>query len=194
MTDSPVAPSVIGGVALLERAIAYTRGSLQLVRPHLMDRPTPCRGWNLTQLLDHMNDSLIALQEAGDTGQLGLYVPEEPGPDDPVERLRTRACQLLGSWTKARPPDSVDVGDSTLLSSLLTGTGALEIAVHGWDVAQACGEDRPIPGALAEALLALAPLLVTADDRPERFGPPIPVAPDAGPGERLLALAGRRRD
>ena len=75
---------------------------------------------------------------------------------------------------------------------MLTRAGALEIAVHGWDVARACGEDRPIPAELAEQLLDLLPVLVTDADRVERFAAPIAVPPSAGPGDQLVARLGRR--
>ena len=191
---SHAAPALTGGVALLERAIGYTRGSLQLVRPSLMHRFTPCRGWDLADLLAHMDDSLTALHEAGDTGHVAPPAPRgsaatEP-PDEPVERLRRSACSLLGSWA-SQPPTSVEVGDMALASTLLMTTGALEIAVHGWDVARACDADRPLPEALADDLLRLAPLVISAADRPERFAPPVAVPPSAGSGERLLAYLGR---
>jgi uncharacterized protein (TIGR03086 family) len=67
----------------------------------------------------------------------------------------------------------------------------VEIAVHGWDVAQACGRPRPIPPQLAEELLQLAPLLVTDADRPGRFAPPVAVPAGASPGDRLVAFLGR---
>ena len=66
------------------------------------------------------------------------------------------------------------------------------MAVHGWDVARACGRDRPVPPSLAEELLDLSPLFVSAADRPGRFAPPVDVPPLAGPGDRLVAFLGRR--
>jgi len=90
-------------VALLERAISYTLGNLRQVTPDALDRPTPCRQWDLRALLEHMDDSLAALQEASDLGDVAL------GPvrchADPaanlVGALRSRAGRLLGAWTRA---------------------------------------------------------------------------------------------
>ncbi|NRQ35642.1 TIGR03086 family protein, partial [Nonomuraea sp. NN258] len=56
--------ALIQGVALLERAIDYTLGSLRVVTPAVLCRPTPCAGWSLQELLDHLHDSLEALNEA----------------------------------------------------------------------------------------------------------------------------------
>lgn len=76
-------------------------------------------------------------------------------------------------------------------AGLLTGVGAVEVAVHGWDVAWACGRPRPIPEALAAELLALAPFFVTPFDRPVRFAVPLQPAAVGDPYEELLAFLGR---
>lgn len=183
--------ALIGGIGLLERAVNFTLGSLHLVTPACLPRPTPCRAWTLRELLAHMDDSLCALHEAADLGHVGLDVPEA-GRGDPVAVLKNRACHLLSAWTAVRAPGSVSVGDSRLTTSILTGAGAVEVAVHGWDVARACGYDRPLPEPLAEELLELAPFFVTDDDRPARFDRPSPVSPLAGASDHLLAFTGRR--
>lgn len=184
------AAALMGGIGLLERAVGYTLGSLHLVTPEHMSRPTPCRAWNLEALLAHMNDSLLALHEAADIGHVELDVPD-PAPGDPVATLRGRACCLLGAWTAPDRPGAVSVGGSALSTSILTSTGAVEVAAHGWDVAQACGVARPIPRPLAEELLELVPLFVTDLDRPGRFDPAVAIAPGAGASDRLLAFLGR---
>ncbi|HVW43526.1 MAG TPA: TIGR03086 family metal-binding protein [Amycolatopsis sp.] len=185
------AAALMGGIGLLERAVNYTLGSLLLVTPAHMSRPTPCRAWDLEALLAHMNDSLLALHEAADLGHVGLDVPG-PVPGDPVATLRDRACCLLGAWAVAEAPASVSVGGNALSTSILTSTGAVEIAAHGWDVAQACGRPRPIPPSLAEELLELAPFFVTDLDRPGRFDPAVVISPAATASDRLLAFLGRR--
>lgn len=186
----PRAAALIGGVSLLERAISYTLGSLLEVRPELMSRPTPCSAWDLRALLVHMNDSLLALHEAARIGRIG---PEQSTTDgDLVGLLRQRACLLVGAWSGARVPGPVFVAGSPLTTGIVTGAGALEVTVHGWDVALACGQDRPIPAALAEELLELAPFFVDDVDRPARFAPRVAVCRGATTGDRLLAFVGRR--
>ena len=64
--------------------------------------------------------------------------------------------------------------------------------MHGWDVAQACGVDRPLPAGLALELLDVVPLFVGADDRPGRFAERVDVPVHARPSTRLLAATGRR--
>ena len=193
MIDERGTTALLGGVELLERAIGYTQGSLVLVRSDALDNATPCADWDLSGLLAHMTDSLVTLSEAAELGHVGLE-PSEPTGDfarDAVATLHRRACHLLGAWSQVDAPRQVSVGDRPLMGSVLTGTGALEIAVHGWDVAQACGQDRPIPAALAEDLLELAPLLVSDADRPDRFAAPVRISPLARPSDQLVAHLGR---
>ncbi|MBF8194151.1 maleylpyruvate isomerase N-terminal domain-containing protein, partial [Nonomuraea sp. K274] len=58
------AQALTAGVALLERAIDYTLGSLRVVTPAVLCRPTPCAGWDLQTLLEHVHDSFETLNEA----------------------------------------------------------------------------------------------------------------------------------
>ena len=180
------------GLELLERAIGYTRVQLQVVTPAMLCRPTPCTAWTLRCLLDHMTDSLDALTEAADLGEVVLTMPAGavPSPVDAVEGLRARACALLGAWTAVADDRDVTVGDQALSSSLLACAGALEVAVHGWDVSQATGVREPIPAALARDLLTWADLLVGDGDRPHRFDYPVDGF-SIGPSSRLLRVLGR---
>jgi uncharacterized protein (TIGR03086 family) len=188
MTESALAP-LIGSVALLERAITYTLGSLHLVTPAAMGEPTPCRAWDLRALLGHMDDSLTALDEALDTGHVAL--DPLPPATDPVSAVKDRACRLLGAWSGALDRDAVTVAGCPVTTTVVMTAGAVEIAVHGWDVAKACGQVRPLPTPLAEELLALAPLFVTPADRPGLFARPVAPPPGAGPTDRLIAYLGR---
>jgi uncharacterized protein (TIGR03086 family) len=196
MTDNRTRGAALEGITLLERAVSYTLGSLHLVTQDAMARPTPCREWDLRALLAHMNDSLLALCEAIDVGQVDLDLGRDVGPGlgpsvDPVASLRNRACRMIGSWSATGSLDVVSIAGLPLSAGIVTSTGAVEVAVHGWDVARACGRDRPIPAAFAEELVELLPYFVTAGDRPGRFAAPVAVPAGAGPGGRLLALLGR---
>jgi uncharacterized protein (TIGR03086 family) len=195
--DDRPAPGDLDGTSLLERAVSYTRGSLQLVASTPLTASTPCRGWNLEVLLRHMNDSLAAFTEAAEIGYVDLVPVRDTGVvGDPsrvlVDRLRGRACALLAAW--AHPvTEPMRVADRVLRSDLLASAGSLEIAVHGWDVAQACGVNRPLPPALAADLLDVVPTLVSDDDdRPGRFAHPVDVNAHVPSSSRLLAALGRR--
>lgn len=182
----------VAGSELIERAVGYTRGSLVLVGRTDLSAPTPCPAWDLLGLLRHMNDGLAAFTEAAEVGYVDLVPVRGTDPGvELVERLKSRACALVAAWTRHPGAGSVIVHDRSLRSDLLAAAGALEIAVHGWDVARACGVDRPIPAGLALELLDVVPLFVHDGDRPSRFADTIDVPLQARPSERLLAALGR---
>jgi uncharacterized protein (TIGR03086 family) len=194
MTEARAAAALFGGVALLERAVGYTLGQLQAVTPAALPRATPCQGWDLRMLLAHMEDSLAAMQEA-----LALKHVQPPrddvgdqarAGDGMVAALRARACQLLGALAGS-DENLVWVGGLPVPVRIVASAGAIDVAVHGWDIGRACGTGAPIPGDLALNLLRVAPLLVSGMDRPERFGEPVEVPPDASPGDRLIGYLGR---
>jgi uncharacterized protein (TIGR03086 family) len=172
---------------LLERSLGYTRVALSTVGP---DRsgPTPCAGWSLADLLTHMDDGLDAFLEAAG-GAVRVEVPRTHGAD--LAALQSKACRLLGVWQSQSLP-MVVVGDRQLPAGLLVSAAALEITVHGWDVARATGTHHDIPEHLARALMPVAHAVVTPDDRTERFAPPARTPPDATSAQVLLGYLGRR--
>ncbi len=201
MTDPPS-----GATGLLVGAISYMLGVCALVGPGEMALPTPCADWNLGMLLAHLSDSMADLETAIRTGNLDLERPPDHAVGDPVEILRDRAAQLLCvAYSYGGPEHFVAVGGLPVPAGLVACTGAVEIAVHGWDVSAArgragcarasrgtagCGGVRPIPAVLATRMLRLGPLLVAG--REGLFAGPVDVPAQAGPGDRLVGYLGRR--
>jgi uncharacterized protein (TIGR03086 family) len=181
---------------LLDAAVGYALAGASLASPQPRSRPTPCPGWDLEALLDHLGDSVGVLAEAIATG--GVGPGPAPGDDrppgrDPVARLRGQAARLLGACAAAAPKGQrVAVGDRELSARMVAVTGALEVTVHGWDIWVACGAGRPVPPHLAAVLLPVAPLVITPATRPGLFADPVRLAGPAGPGDRLVAFCGRQ--
>lgn len=181
-------------VELLERAVSYARGALCGVGLDL-GRPTPCRQWDLRQLLDHMDDSLDSFLQASGGAVSLAPVPSATtdlaGPER-VGVLQRKACALIGAWVTSDPP-RVRLGEAELAPRTVLLAGAVEIAVHGWDVATTTGQGPALPEALAEDLHECAEAIVSPADRGVRFADPLPVSPACGPADRLLAFLGRAR-
>jgi uncharacterized protein (TIGR03086 family) len=182
-----------GALTLLASAISYALAACVQVAPREMTLPTPCTDWDLEALLAHLAASMADLESALRTGHLdlepGIATPDPDG-DDPVELLRDRAANLLFACYAHHGPDRfVLVGGLPLPTGVVTCTGAIEIAVHGWDVRAARGRGSPIPPALATRMLRMSPLLVTG--REGLFGNPVQVPAQASPGDQLVAYLGR---
>ena len=178
--------ALASAVELLERSLGYTRVALAGVTGAHLAAPTPCQEWTLRDLLAHMDDSLDAFTEAA-----GGSVALTRGPAaHRVTVLQQKACALLGLWSGQGPP-GVRVGGVDLATDLLVATAALEIAVHGWDVAQATRARTPIPDELARHLLPVAHRVVSDTDRGIRFAEALPDPVEAPADVRLRAFLGR---
>jgi uncharacterized protein (TIGR03086 family) len=184
--------ALTGAPGLLEHAVGYTLATAALATPRLLPQATPCAGWDLRTLVLHVSDSLGVLAEAMHAGHIGLG-PAPGDEPDPVASLRLRAQTLLGACATAcvdeRP---IAIGDRELTVNMAATAGAIEIAVHGWDISVACGVSRPVPPGLAAALLPVAPLLIPRVTRAGLFADPVPVPESASPGDQLVAFLGRR--
>jgi uncharacterized protein (TIGR03086 family) len=181
--------------SLLAGAAAYAIDCVSHVTPGVLSCPTPCAGWDAATLLRHVNDSLTAVHEGIAAGHVG------PGPADPgtgdqgmdlVATFCDLACGLLtASVTADRQHRPITIAGRRLPAGILMSVAAVEVAVHGWDVACACRRPQPIPPALATGLLQAIPPLVPPAARNALFAAPVPVPPQASPGDRLIARLGR---
>ncbi|GAA4668974.1 TIGR03086 family metal-binding protein [Nocardioides nanhaiensis] len=199
--DPLAIPGLPDPVLLLERALEHTRPVLAALRstarPGLLELPTPCAAWTLGELLAHMDDGLAAFDEGAD-GRVDVAgspsVPSFPSLTAAVrvDALCRRSSHLLGRWSAA-PPPLTRVDGVPVPTGLVALTAALEVAVHGWDVAAAVGRPAPLAPALARDLLEVAAVLVDPADRGVRFATALPPAASADASTRLLALLGRGR-
>jgi uncharacterized protein (TIGR03086 family) len=183
--------ALTGAPELLEQAVGYALATAALATPRLLPRATPCAGWDLRTLVLHVGDSLSVLTDALQAGQVGDG-PAPGGEADPVACLRRQARDLLGACAASAEEHLVAIADRELTASMVTAAGAIEIAVHGWDISVACGVRRPVPPGLAAALLPVAPVLIPRATRAGLFADPVPVPEAACPGDRLVAFLGRR--
>jgi uncharacterized protein (TIGR03086 family) len=179
---------------LLDAAVGYALRAAAPVTPQLMSCPTPCQRWDLRMLLRHSAESLAALREGIGGGRVCLHAGPESAEvlADPAAEFRTRAVALLGACDDAAGHHPlISVADRCLPLSLAAGVGALEVAMHGWDISRACGAREPIPGPLATRLLEISPLLVPRDGRDPLFAAPVTVEPGRGLSDQLAAWLGR---
>jgi uncharacterized protein (TIGR03086 family) len=196
----------VTGDELLAGALRFALRTVPLVTAEQLTAPTPCRDWDLRQLLLHACDSVAALTEGLWAGRVCLDPQLWPSPADPVGAFSAAARRLLlRCETAPGPADSADrgtaaegasdgiisIGGCPLAVHLLRCTGAVEIAVHAWDVGQSCGGRWPIPEPLAGLLLPAAEALVGDDERPGLFAAPVQVPAAASAGDRLAAFLGR---
>lgn len=183
------------GLELLAAVVSYALATASTATPQQLRRPTPCAGWDLEKLMDHVSDSMEVINEAIAARQVRSDRP--PGYDtraaDPIGRLHRQAAMLLHTCATTGPGDGlIAIRDRALTSRCVAATGAIEIAVHGWDISAARGSRQPVPAGLAAVLLPVAPLLIPARIRPGLFADPVRLAGPACPGDELVAFLGRK--
>lgn len=166
-----------------------------------LDRPTPCAGWTLADLIAHMTAQHYGWIAAavGHGADLAVW---QPGPPvaDPIGEYAESARRVLEAF---RDEGVLDREFALAeISPVLRFPAAQAISfhfidylVHGWDVARSLGADyRPEPDVLAAALpVALA---VPGGQARERdgaaFAPVLEVPAQAGTLDQILARLGRR--
>lgn len=179
-------------VAVLDSAVTWTHSCLRLARTTPLSTHTPCRDWNLEQLLVHMDESLVAIGEAAELGHVTVDpASRPPDPGQLVDRIVQRACRTRAAWRERLTSAPVGVGDLALGRDTIALVSALEIAVHGWDVAWTTGHHRRLPEDLAARLYEVALAVVTPEERGRRFGRAVLVPSSAPLGTRLLGHLGR---
>jgi uncharacterized protein (TIGR03086 family) len=178
------------GRFLLQGALAYALDIVGGLAPESMANPTPCPGWDVRSLLGHLVESVAVLCDGIAAGEFA----NETRPvtrTDPTAAFSVAACDLLTRLSTPSEHQILTVGHAAVPAELATAAGAVEVAVHGWDLATAAGRPRRIPRLIAAPMLELSSQVVPSAARPGLFAAQVPVSPRAEPGERLVAFLGR---
>ena len=176
----------------LESVLAKTAVVLQGVKPEQSALPTPCEQYTVDELVQHIVSWVRIFANAG----AGDPQPENAAdftPTDPVGDFEAAAAKAIRGY--AQLPDDAPVtlssGEMPAAASVAMMTG--EYLAHGWDLAEATGQQVDYTDAEAEAARSgLAPLLA-----PEYrgagmpFGDIVEVPDDASGLDKFLGFAGR---
>ena len=98
------------GLELLESAVSYALAGAALATPQLLPRPTPCPGWDLETLLDHLSDSIGVLREAITAAGAGASAAPPGHPGRGLTRSRGCAARQPGCWAPAPLPGRPSAG------------------------------------------------------------------------------------
>ncbi|WP_082135836.1 TIGR03086 family metal-binding protein [Mycobacterium sp. EPa45] len=185
-------------------AVLATVDLVNTVQPSDLPRPTPCAGWDLTDLLAHMTVQHrgFAAAARGHGGDLGNWRVESVIADvrhDPAHTYAEAAHDVLDAFSQAGIDDALftlpEFGDNALFpGSIAMGFHFVDYVVHGWDVAASLGVDYALP---ADVLTAAMPLVLAVPDGEVRlldavpFDPAIEPVDGAGDLDRILRHLGR---
>jgi uncharacterized protein (TIGR03086 family) len=152
-------------------------------------RATVCTEFTVAQLTDHLVGSITLLG-----GAAGAEFP--PVTAARLEaRVADAAQTALEAWDRRGPDGMVTIGGNDMPASMALGILSIELLVHGWDYAQATGQQVTVPDPVTAHVLDLAGTIITPEGRVRAgFDPALPAGPDAGVLDRLIAFTGRPRD
>jgi uncharacterized protein (TIGR03086 family) len=207
---------------VLARALALATDVVATTRLDQLDDPTPCRDFDVRQLLEHLVDVVERVGEIGRSGDLSTrpalvrYVHDQEW----LTAFCDAVAEAVDAWADEAVLDRVvELPWSARPGRATLATYLNEVTVHTWDLARATGQhpawDDVVVGMALDAVRALTdvgPLMafdavgtaVAADwgRAAERSGPPAePVAPFDDPLDldaaaplidRLVAWNGRR--
>lgn len=168
-----------------------------------LSRPTPCAGWTLRDLLEHMTAqhhgfAAAARGQGGDESNWQV----RPLGDDPLSAYRAAVEDVdsafaepgLVSRTCAIPEFTTEVEFS---AEQVVGFHLVDGIAHGWDLARTFGQPFELPEEDVEAGWQIASLVPDGEQRREPnapFAPAIPVDEKASLLDRTVAALGRRPD
>jgi uncharacterized protein (TIGR03086 family) len=186
-------------VALDRRAVELSVRIVSQAKSADLSRATPCAGWTLRDLLEHMiaQHYGFAAASAGRGADPGSWPQDRH--DDPVAAYAIAAEYLLAAF--AEPGTLQRSFVLPEISPTLRFPAARAISfhfvdyvAHGWDVARSLGLPFGLDDDLARAALQVA---TRVPDGPERlspgaaFAPGVPAPPGATTVDQIVAALGR---
>jgi uncharacterized protein (TIGR03086 family) len=156
------------------------------------DRPSPCEGWTVADVVGHVASTQREFLE-----RQGLPAGEVPEGAGAVEQWRVARAAM-----QAAVDDPAIAGTTydgyfgpTTIGETVDAFYAMDLAVHGWDVARGAGLshlERLHPDDVAHAQAKLSDIAGDTVRMAGIFGDPVEVPADASEQDRFLAWTGRR--
>jgi len=163
--------------SIVSRGLDQLCALLGAVTPEDRGRPTPCAEWTVTDLSDHIVNSVAGMTTMTQGGTPDWAVSTHH--DDPASALEQERHAFV---------QALDAGKGEFPE----GMAAAELAVHAYDLATALGRPTAdLDPEVAEVGHAFMSSSMTDDMRGDAFGPEQSTPADADAYQRIAAFAGR---
>jgi uncharacterized protein (TIGR03086 family) len=160
-----------------------------------LPRPTHCPAWDVRALVNHW---VLYTSHGLEHRALRRQLPDElvrrdfTADPDWAGAYATQLDRAVAAWADpAVWKGEVDLGGGTLPATDLAGMVVKEMAVHGWDVAVATGQELRLSEGAARLVLDVVETHAELYRRYDGFADPVPVPADASVFHRALASSGR---
>lgn len=180
-----------------ETAVRSFGDRVHRVRADQWAASTPNTDWDVRALVNHVVGEcawvppLVGGQTIADVGD---SLSGDLLGDDPVAAWDQQSAAALASWrTPGALDGSVHLSYGEESAREYCRQVAFDALVHSWDLARAIGDDETLdPHAIDHALEWLTPEVLGGFTRGGAFAASVPIAADASPQDRLIALTGRQ--
>lgn len=167
-----------------------------------LERPTPCAGWTLRQLLGHMIGQNYGYATAADGGiHDGAVFADRPVGEQPAADYAAsarRVIDVLGAPSLAESMMYLPWvrGGMTLSVSMAIGFNLVDAVAHGWDVARSLGVAAEFDEKALRVALKVAAAVPAEAQTLDHLSPFLPGVPTASTStlDRVVATLGRSPD
>jgi uncharacterized protein (TIGR03086 family) len=159
-----------------------------------LDDPTPCSGWTVRDLTNHLLGTTEAMRRVG--------AGEDLDPDDPWgtagdhmseewrDLLVARLEELARAWDSAEAYEGAAMGGQ-MPKQMVGQMAFVEVLLHGWDLARATGQTVAADDATLAAAEQVMAQIGEMGRQQGAFGALVELPEDAAPLDRVLAQGGR---
>ncbi len=178
------------------QALTHTRRVIIGIAPDQLDGPTPCEGWDVRELLNHVisgNEWAAELSAGKTIPEVGDRFDGDRLGGDHVAAYDASATAAEAAFKRPgalEAPCAVSYGP--VPGEVYAGHRFVDVLIHGWDLAKATGQDTTIDRELVAACAAVVKPQHDLLAGSGMFGDgSVDVADGADPQTRLLASLGR---
>ncbi|MFC6885443.1 MULTISPECIES: TIGR03086 family metal-binding protein [Actinomadura] len=165
------------------------------VTPDRLGDRTPCAEFDVRALVNHwVTFTSYGLECRARRVPLPEVVLERDhaGEDGWAETYAERLDRAVAAWAEPGVwQGDIDLGFMAMPAPELASVVVKEMAVHGWDVARATGQDFRASEALGALVLDVVERHGATYREYDGFADPVPVPDGASAFERAIALSGR---
>ena len=178
------------------QALDHTGRVVAGIKPGQWHADTPCDGWDVHALLNHLVAGNLWAAELGAGATIGGVGDRLDGDVLGADPAAAYAASAAAAAATFRRPGALDapcaVSYGPVPGSVYAGHRFLDVYVHGWDLAVATGQDTELDPRLMKACREVIEPQVAAFRAAGALGDEPPVPPDATDQQRFLAMLGRR--
>ena len=182
--------------SMYSRAAKRTAEVVAGTKPEQFNDPTPCGDWDVRALLDHIiSGCTVSAAGASERNEQASAGGDLVGDDHVASYERAAAAAAAAFEAPGAMEKTFHMPWGGTPGSAVLGTALADIVVHGWDLAQATGQEIVIDDDVAEEVYGMTTSMMAPKGkypRGDRFAEPVDLPNHAPIRDKMLAYLGRK--